>query len=134
LSVLLDTNACIAVMNDRPLARDRFRQIHRQREVASISAITLFELWFGIVKSRRQADNANQLSAFLPAVQILEFNSDDARVAATIRLALARAGKPIGSYDLLIASQAMRHNLTMVTANVREFSRVPGLRWENWDA
>jgi tRNA(fMet)-specific endonuclease VapC len=121
-------------MNDRPKAREQFRQVHRRGEIASVSTITLFELWFGIVKSRRQADKAQQLSAFLTTVRILEFENDDARMAADVRLALARAGTPIGSYDLLIASQAIRHSLTIVTANVREFSRVPELRWENWEA
>jgi len=99
-----------------------------------VSAITLFELWFGIVKSNRLAENAEQLSAFVPTVQVLDFDDEDARVAADVRLALARAGTPIGGYDLLIASQAIRHDLTVVTANVREFSRVPDLRWENWEA
>lgn len=121
-------------MNDRPKAREQFRQVHRRHEIASVSTITLFELWFGIVNSRKQADNAQQLSSFLTTVQILGFENDDARVAADLRLSLARAGTPIGSYDLLIASQAIRHNLTIITANVREFSRVPKLRWENWEA
>ena len=119
-------------MNNAPQARDQFRQIHRKREVASVSTITLFELWFGIVKSRRQAENADQLSAFLPSVQITEFDDGDARTAADIKFNLARAGTPIGSYDLLIAAQAIRRDLRVITANVREFSRVPDLRWENW--
>jgi len=134
LTVLLDTNACIAVMNDRPQARSRFRQIRRRREVGSVSVITLFELWFGVVKSARPAENAGQIDAFLPTIRLLEFDEDDARVAAQLRLQLTRAGTPIGSYDLLIAAQALRHGLTLVTANTREFSRVPDLRWENWEA
>jgi tRNA(fMet)-specific endonuclease VapC len=134
LSVLLDTNACIAVMNDRSQARERFRHIRRRREIGSVSTITLFELWFGIVKSSRSSDNARQLEALLPTIQTLDFEDEDARVAAQLRLTLARAGTPIGSYDLLIASQALRHDLTIVTANVREFSRVPDLRYENWES
>lgn len=121
-------------MNDAPPARDRFRHLRRKREIALVSTITLFELWFGIVKSRRQAENADQLSAFLTAVQIAEFDDSDARAAADIRLNPARAGTPIGSYDLLIAAQAIRRDLTVITANAREFSRVPDLRWENWEA
>ena len=133
MSVLLDTNACIAVMNNRPRARERLKQIRLQRETAFVSTVTLFELWFGIAKSTRQADNANRFSDFLPAVEILEFDDGDARSAAYLRLALARAGTPIGSYDLLIAGQALHHDLAVVTANVAEFSRVPELRWENWE-
>jgi tRNA(fMet)-specific endonuclease VapC len=134
LSVLLDTNACIAVMNNRPQARVRFRQVRRRREVASVSTVTLFELWFGIAKGQRRSENTQQLEAFLPTVQTLDFGEEDARLAGELRLTLARAGTPIGSYDLLIAAQALRHKMTIVTANVREFSRVPDLRWENWEA
>jgi tRNA(fMet)-specific endonuclease VapC len=67
VSVLLDTNACIAVMNAKPQARERFRQVRRSREVASVSTITLFELWFGIIKSSRISENTGQLEAFLLA-------------------------------------------------------------------
>jgi tRNA(fMet)-specific endonuclease VapC len=133
VSVLLDTNACIAVMNAKPQARERFRQVRRRREVASVSTVTLFELWFGIIKSSRISENKEQLEAFLPTIQTVDFDDEDARIAADLRLSLTRAGAPIGSYDLLIASQALRHGLIVVTANVREFSRVPDLRWENWE-
>ena len=134
MSVLLDTNACIAVINNRPQARLRFRRVRRRREVATVSTVTLFELWFGIAKGQRQSENTQQLEAFLPTVQTLAFDEEDARVAGQLRLTLARAGTPIGSYDLLIAAQALRHNMTIITANVRESFRVPDLRWENWEA
>jgi tRNA(fMet)-specific endonuclease VapC len=134
LSHLLDTNACVAVMNDRPHARERLKQAYVRRQVAFVSTITLFELWFGVVKSRRETDNANRLSDFLSPMQILEFDGEDARIAASIRLSLMRSGTPIGSYDLLIASQAIRHGFRLVTANTRELSRVPDLRLENWEA
>jgi tRNA(fMet)-specific endonuclease VapC len=134
LSLLLDTNACVAVMNDRPHARARLKQAYARRDIVFVSTIVLFELWFGVVKSGRQTHNANRLSDFLSAMQILEFDGDDARVAATVRLSLMRAGTPIGSYDLLIASQAIRHEFSLVTANTRELSRVPDLRLENWEA
>ena len=74
------------------------------------------------------------VEGLLQCAHALQFDGEDARTAATIRLALMQAGTPIGSYDLLIASQAIRHNFTIVTANTREFSRVPDLRWENWEA
>lgn len=134
MSVLLDTNACIAVINDRPQVRARLRQLHRRREIAFVSVISLFELWFGIGKSRRAPENAQQLEAFLSLVQPLSFDADDARAAGELRLALARAGTPIGSHDLLIAAQGLRRGFTIVTANVGEFSRVPDLRWQNWQA
>jgi tRNA(fMet)-specific endonuclease VapC len=133
LSLLLDTNACVAVMNDRPHARARLKQAHVRREIVFVSTIVLFELWFGVVKSGRQAHNANRLSDFLSATRILEFDDHDARVAATVRLSLMRAGTPIGRYDLLIAGQTIRHGFCLVTAKTREFSQIPDLRCENWE-
>lgn len=99
-----------------------------------MSSITLFELWFGIAKSMRQDSNARQLLDFVPAVEILPFDDEDARVTGHIRLALMRKGTSIGSYDLLIAGQAICRNLIVVTADFREFSYVPDLRWENWQS
>ena len=121
-------------MNGSARVRERLRQAHLRRDVPFVSTITLFELWFGVVKSGRETHNANRLSDFLSGMQILEFDGEDARIAARIRLSLMRAGTPIGSYDLLIASQAVRHEFCVVTANTREFSRVPDLRCENWEA
>ncbi len=62
----------------------------------------------------------------------LPFDDEDARVAGAIRAELERAGKPIGAYDLLIAGQALRHKLKLITANVSEFKRIKGLHWEDW--
>ena len=63
---------------------------------------------------------------------LLAFEPEDAKVAGRVRAALEAVGKPIGAYDLLIAGQALRHQLTLITANAREFSRVKGLEWEDW--
>ncbi len=94
--------------------------------------MNIFELWYGIQKSTHVDRNLQALEAFLAPLRILSFDSQDARVAGEIRVQLERAGTPIGPYDLLIAAQALRHDLTLVTANAKEFSRVTGLRWENW--
>ena len=64
---------------------------------------------------------------------MLEFDEDDARCAGEIRDLLRRAGTPIGPYDTLIAGQALARDLTLVTHNTREFSRVSGLRLEDWE-
>ena len=63
---------------------------------------------------------------------MIDFDGTDAKVAGEIRAELERAGRPIGAYDVLLAAQAMRHQLTLITANVSEFSRVKGLLWEDW--
>jgi tRNA(fMet)-specific endonuclease VapC len=102
-------------------------------EPIALSAIVLFELWFGIAKSERRAENIAELEAFLArGFEILALDGDDAEEAGDIRATLARAGTPIGPYDVLIAAQARRRDATLVTANGREFSRVPGLKIEDW--
>lgn len=97
-----------------------------------LSSISLFELWFGIAKSSHKNSNEEQLADFRRAVEILPFDDDDARSAGFIRADLLKIGKPIGAYDLLIASQALRRGLRIVSADVGAFSNMPGLRWENW--
>jgi tRNA(fMet)-specific endonuclease VapC len=134
--ICLDSNAVIAAINRRaPRLRRRLDQAFVDRVTVGLPAIVLFELWYGIYKSARVQANAAALAAFL-AFEITPwpFDADDARQAGDIRTALERLGKPIGSYDLLIAAQARRRNAVLVTANRREFARVPGLKVEDWAA
>jgi tRNA(fMet)-specific endonuclease VapC len=131
---LLDTNACIAVMNRKPTAlRARLERALARDAGLFVSAIAAFELWYGVAKSTHQETNAQRVEAFFAGpVNLLPFDDEDARSAGKIRAALEAAGKSIGAYDLLIAGQALRRNLTLVTANVREFKRIEGLVWEDW--
>jgi len=134
--ICLDTNAVIAAVNDPgSRVRARFDEALRSGIPVTVSSIVLFELWYGIAKSRRQQRNTDTLADFLAGpVQILNFDADDAREAGDVRAALAKAGTPIGPYDILIAAQARRHDALLVTANAREFARVPGLTTEDWAA
>jgi tRNA(fMet)-specific endonuclease VapC len=133
--MLLDTNVCIAAMNSRPIEiRKQLDEAVLRRGQASISTVSIFELRYGIAKSKRIDENSSSLDVFLASLKILSFQSEDARIAGEIRVHLERAGTPIGPYDLMIAAQAIRHGLPLITANVREFSRVEGLRLENWSA
>ena len=133
MSILLDTNACVAAVNRRPLAvRERLDDVTARGTVVAISSVVIFELRYGIAKSKRVADNTGRVDLFLASLQILPFDQDDARIAGNIRVELERLGTPIGPYDYLIAAQALRHGFLLVTANTREFSRVAGLRWEDW--
>jgi len=129
---LLDTNACIAAIGGPSRVGERLRMALRRNEVVAVSTIAEFELWFGVFYSARAAQNRERLEHFLSALQLLPFETEDSRAAGRIRAELRRAGTPIGPYDLLIAGQAVRRGMTLVTANVREFARVPGLDWENW--
>ena len=134
--ISLDTNTVIGLMrNDRVGLRHRYRNALASGTPVAISAIVLFELHFGIARSARRHDNTVLLDAFLAGpVTKLAFDPEDAVVAGEIRTALQTAGTPIGPYDVLIAGQALRHDATLATANVREFKRIPGLKVENWAA
>ncbi len=133
MSWLLDTNACIALINGRPpVVRHRLRSVLARGEPVAVSSVALFELWYGVAKSARAAANSERLAVFLAPFEILPFDDDDARAAGAIRAALEQAGTPIGAYDTLLAGQALHRNLTLVTANVAEFARVNGLSWQNW--
>jgi tRNA(fMet)-specific endonuclease VapC len=133
---LLDTNAVIAILNNRPPAvRGRLRRALARGSAIATSSVVLYELWYGVARSQHKKENADRLRAFLAgAVRVLPFQEDDAAVAGELRAELESKGKPIGPYDLLIAAQALRSRATLVSANTGEFSRVRGLAWRNWAA
>ena len=134
MSYLLDTNAVIGLVTNRPpTIRERLRQISPTTLPLAISSIVLFELWYGVARSRHRAENAERLRGFMSGdVVVVGLEEEDAVIAGDLRAELERAGTPIGPYDLLIAAQALRSGSTLVTANVREFRRVPGLAVEDW--
>ena len=134
MNYLLDTNACIALINGTPApVRGRFQKTTAGSAQIYVSAVVTFELWYGVAKSARPALNAQRLETFLSGpVFVLPFDDEDSRIAGSIRASLEISGKPIGAYDLLIAGQALARQLTLVTANVSEFSRVKGLAWQDW--
>ena len=134
MAYLLDTNACIALINrtSEPV-RKRFSGTLYAGEQMWVPSVSLYELWYGVAKSLQTEANTQRLRMFLEGpVRVLEFGEEDARYAGEIRNTLERAGKPIGTYDLLIAGQALARKLTLVTANAKEFGRVKGLVWEDW--
>jgi tRNA(fMet)-specific endonuclease VapC len=134
--ICLDTNAIIVALNSpvSPL-RARINQSRDDGIPLCISAIVMFELWYGAAKSNQRQRNTERLVDFLTGpIQILTLDAEDAREAGEIRATLAKAGTPIGPYDVLIAAQARRRGATLVTANAREFARVPGLKTEDWAA
>lgn len=134
MSLLLDTNAVVALLRNRPPSvRERLRQAISQGMTVGISAVVLYELWYGVARSERRRENAERLHVFLAgALAVVPFEGDDAAVAGDLRAELERAGTPIGPYDLLIAAQAVRTGSTLVTANTAEFARVPRLVREDW--
>jgi tRNA(fMet)-specific endonuclease VapC len=128
---LLDANVVIGLLNDATSKLARRARRERPADIA-ISAIVAHELFYGAFKSRRAAQNVALIDALQFAV--LEFDKEDARQAGEVRALLASRGKPIGPYDALIAGQAKARNLILITHNTDEFERVPGLRFDDWQA
>ena len=127
---LLDTSICIhAIKRD---ARVVSRLTERSPDDFGVSTVTLGELWFGAAKSSRPQRTRASVEAFLKPFETLPFGREAAQQYAEIRLQLESAGQPIGERDLMIAAIARSLRLTVVTRNVREFSRVRGLRVEDW--
>ena len=130
LRYLLDTNLCNRLLRDRPAGlRPRF---NAEAESLCISSIVLMELLYGAERSGKPQRNRAEVEQFAARLQVLPFDEDAAGHAAEIRAALQREGCSIGSYDLLIAGHARSGGLIVVTGNLGEFSRVPGLRAEDW--
>jgi len=134
VNYLLDTNACIALINGKPVTvRAKFQKATNSGAQVFVSSIALFELWYGVAKSSRREFNTKRLQTFLAGpVHPLPLEDGDAEIAGAIRADLETVGKPIGAYDLLIAGQAMRNKLTLITANLSEFARIKALAWADW--
>jgi len=134
MDYLLDTNACIALINGVPLqVRTRLQKATSTGARVLVSSITTYELWYGVAKSSRREFNRQRVETFLAGpIRLLPFEDMDAQTAGSVRSSLEVSGKPIGAYDVLIAGQALNNQLTLVTANVREFARVEGLEWQDW--
>jgi len=130
----LDTNACIALINGRSLSvRRRFKEVLAAGSVVCVSTVAVHELWYGVSKSERRDYNTERVNAFLSGpIHLLPFDEADARAVGEVRVLLDHERRPIGAFDSLLAGQAARRGMTLVTANVREFDRVDGLMWEDW--
>jgi tRNA(fMet)-specific endonuclease VapC len=130
LKYLLDTNIVIYTMKNRPQrVKKRFQQHHGQM---GISTVTIGELVFGAEHSQQVERNLADLEALAARLEVLPFDNQAAYHFGQIRAALYRTGQPIGPYDMMIAGHARAAGLKLVTNNVKEFKRVPGLLLENW--
>ncbi len=134
MNYLLDTNSCIALMSPSTNSvQKRFARASRKDSKFFVPSVVAFELWYGVFKSARQKENTKRCEVFFAGpLDTLPFQAADARMAGELRAELEAAGRPIGAYDLLIAGQAVRHKMTLITANVSEFARVKGLVWDDW--
>lgn len=130
---MLDTNACIGVINSNP-PEVRSRLLTTSPGELAISEIVRYELEFGVCHSRYQEKNRANLTHFLKYIQVLDWSAEQSVEAAEVRCALARKGQPIGHYDILIAAHARSIGAILVTHNTREFGRVDGLQLEDWES
>lgn len=130
ISHLLDTNVCIRALKKRsPALLARFTDHDGHM---ALSDVTLFELYYGAERYEDPAKRFQMVEAFAARLEVLPFDSRAARQAGNIRATLEKTGRIIGAYDLMNAGIARSQGLVVATNNVREFSRVDGLRVERW--
>jgi tRNA(fMet)-specific endonuclease VapC len=130
LAYMLDTNICIYVMKTYP--PELQQKFDSLAERLCISSITLGELCFGAEKSARRAENLTELNLFVARLEVLSFDEKAAAHYGQLRAELERAGRPCGPYDMQIGAHARSEGLIVVTNDMREFGRMPGVRAENW--
>jgi len=132
MKYLLDTNICIYIINEKPEnVLKRFEQYPVTE--FGISSITHAELQYGIEKSMNKETNQHALDEFLLPLTVLPFHGKSLiKCYGQIRTFLELEGKTIGPLDMLIAAHALSLDLTILTNNLREFSRIPNLKCENW--
>ena len=128
---MLDTNICIYVIKHKPeKVFQKLQTIHP--EDVCISSVTYAELVHGVEKSAAMEKNRLALSMLLANMEILDFDAVAANCYGKIRADLEKKGTPIGPLDMMIAGHAQSLGYTIVTNNVKEFSRVAALKIENW--
>ena len=128
---LLDTNICVYSINGQhPHLTEKLLTVPPHEIL--ISSVTVGELEYGAAKSRWGERTRQILRAFLANFRILPFSEEDAAVFGRIRAELETQGKTIGMFDAMIGAQGLSGGYTIVTHNMREFLRIPGIRLEDW--
>jgi len=130
LKYMIDTNIAIYTLKNRPAKVRRAFEEHSGE--LCLSSVSWGELVYGAEKSMQVEQNLSVIGGFAARLEITPFNTLSAMHFGQLRAELSRAGRLIGPYDLMIAGHARSLGLTLVTNNLREFKRVPGLRVENW--
>ena len=133
MKLMLDTNICIYIIKQQPVAVLK-RFLEYQIGDIGISSITLSELRYGVAKSAHQEKNAKALAEFITPLEVVSFDEEAAHVYGEIRATLEKAGTPIGAMDMLIAAHAVSLGIPLVTNNTREFVRIPALNVIDWTA
>jgi len=129
---LLDTTVCIAAMRGNPDVRDHL--LSRAPADCGVSMVSLYELYSGVERCQNPPAERLKVDTFVSPLHLLPFDDSAALHAARIRWQLGQKGEIIGPYDLMLAGQAIALDVILVTHNTREFSRVAGLKLEDWQA
>ncbi len=131
MKYMLDTNICIYLIKKKP---QKILQKFKQFELSQlgISSITFSELLYGVYKSSKITQNKLALAQFVAPLEIAPYNDEAADYYGKVRTFIEKQGTPIGSLDMLIAAHALSLGCILVTNNVKEFSRIPSLKIENW--
>ena len=128
---LLDTNTCIYFLNrSSEKIISQFKRFSPSE--INLPSITVAELYYGAEKSKAKKKNWAIVENFVSTFEIVPFDEKSCEIYARIRASLEKSGIPIGPMDLLIASISLANNSTLVTNNIKEFSRIKGLKLENW--
>ena len=129
---LLDTNVCVMYINGRSESvRDRI--LSTPTDEMAVCSIVKAELFYGAMRSNNSTRTLERQQGFLNRFTSFPFDDEAALIFGQIRAQLGRRGTPIGAYDLQIAAIALAHNLTLITHNTAEFSRVNDLQIEDWE-
>ena len=131
MTYMLDTNICIYIIKRKP--EDLINRFLRTNpDDMAVSSITVSELFYGVFKSSKPAQNMAALTNFLLPFEILSYDDKASIEYGKIRAGLEKNGKIIGPMDLLIAAHAKSLSLILITNNIKEFTRIPDLNVENW--
>ncbi|HUL00962.1 MAG TPA: type II toxin-antitoxin system VapC family toxin [Nitrospirota bacterium] len=131
MKYMLDTNICIYLIKQKPPKVLKHFKSHSIGDIG-ISSITLAELRYGVAKSQHVEKNRQALDEFILPLEIEDFNEKAADEYGVVRADLERAGKPIGSMDMLIGAHALALGATLVTNNTKEFKQVQNLKVVDW--
>ena len=130
IKYMLDTNIVIYTIKNRPTqVREAFKKHDSQM---CISSVTYGELIYGAERSSQPERNLADIEGLAARVNIMPFDHHAAEHFGQLRAELYQIGKPIGPYDMMIAGHARAYGLILVSNNLKEFERIPGLRLENW--
>lgn len=130
---LLDSNVCIRLLNESASSNMAQKLAELTPDDIRLCSVVKSELYYGAYKSTRRNRNLANLNRFFSQFISLPFDDNAAAIVGQVRAQLDVAGTPIGSNDLLIAAIALSNDLTLVTHNTREFGRINGLKYEDWE-